>query len=484
MGVAPLGGILAIWGISLLWTAAASPWSLLERSSVACSSILVSSDDTCASLASRCGITTAELSKFNTDLECSSSLLNGQPVCCSAGTLNLPPQPSSDGLCYNHTVQSDDTCTRLAKGYKITTEEIEKYNNKTFGWTGCKGIFPGDFICLSSGSPPMPVAHAQAICGPQVPGTTRPTNMSDVASLNPCIAKNCKCDLLGGGCYNTVDLVKGCPTGSADSSTSRKATKTGAKTIATQLGESSTAKDELTRSTVTARSTSKPRTTSSTHPNVSHSTTIRSKATRSTAKATRSRVTRSKVAHSTARHLSVTPSTSRHSTSRHSTSSHTTSTHSTSTQTTTSKTTKTEPSTSTATDDYWTIQVYAKENCKGDFYTLEGRNTGSSTTCTDLRGTMSTDQSASNWCRWVSSSDAMYTDCASSPLQMPGSWTFTNAVCSVYDTNNCTDPDDKVQSYTSVMAVQCQSLKNSAINFPVMKWNSLRCKTVQEAYHE
>lgn len=38
----------------------------------------------------------------------------------------------------------------------------------------------------------MPVSLPDAICGPQVPGTVRPNNMSDLDNLNPCLATNCK----------------------------------------------------------------------------------------------------------------------------------------------------------------------------------------------------------------------------------------------------------------------------------------------------
>ncbi|KAJ5938557.1 glycoside hydrolase family 18 protein, partial [Penicillium verhagenii] len=156
-----------------------------------CSSILIISGDTCSSLAARCGITTTQLAEYNTDI-CSSSLTDGEAICCSAGTLNLPPQQSSDGLCYTHVIQYGDTCARLADAYSISTEDIEAYNNDTFGWTSCDDIRTGSFLCLSAGSPPMPVAISNYICGPQVTGTPRPDNISDIASLNPCVAQNCK----------------------------------------------------------------------------------------------------------------------------------------------------------------------------------------------------------------------------------------------------------------------------------------------------
>ncbi|KAJ5225240.1 hypothetical protein N7468_006465 [Penicillium chermesinum] len=38
----------------------------------------------------------------------------------------------------------------------------------------------------------MPVALPHAICGPQVPGTARPKDMTTLASLNPCLSGDCK----------------------------------------------------------------------------------------------------------------------------------------------------------------------------------------------------------------------------------------------------------------------------------------------------
>lgn len=102
------------------------------------------------------------------------------------------PEADGNGYCYTYVVQSiDDTCTSIASEYGITKALIEKYNTYTWGWTGCSGIYQGDIICLSSGEPPMPVALPQATCGPQVPGTARPKNYSEVYSLNPCSSGKC-----------------------------------------------------------------------------------------------------------------------------------------------------------------------------------------------------------------------------------------------------------------------------------------------------
>ncbi|KAJ5731041.1 uncharacterized protein N7483_005549 [Penicillium malachiteum] len=103
---------------------------------------------------------------------------------------------SSDGVCYIYTFQGDDTCQKVATAYGITVAEIEKYNTDDWMWPGCSGIQQGYFLCLSSGEPPMPVALPEATCGPQVPGTARPGNYSDLSSLNPCKNDECVCTLI------------------------------------------------------------------------------------------------------------------------------------------------------------------------------------------------------------------------------------------------------------------------------------------------
>lgn len=54
----------------------------------------------------------------------------------------------------------------------------------------------GQVICLSDGSPPFPPEIEGATCGPQVPGTVKPTGSTDWSSLNPCPLNAC-CDVWG-----------------------------------------------------------------------------------------------------------------------------------------------------------------------------------------------------------------------------------------------------------------------------------------------
>jgi hypothetical protein len=165
---------------------------VLESRANTCRYVLVVSGDSCASLATECGITATQLSEYNPSSTLCSTLAVGQPICCSAGSLpDLRPQPNADGTCYSYTVQQDDYCALLAEKNYITIDEIETYNAQTWGWMGCSNLQLGSVICLSSGDPPMPAVMSNAACGPQVVGTTRPSDWANISNLNPCPLNAC-----------------------------------------------------------------------------------------------------------------------------------------------------------------------------------------------------------------------------------------------------------------------------------------------------
>lgn len=107
----------------------------------ACSYVTVASGDSCASLASKCGITAAELTDYNPSSSLCSTLTPGEVICCSDGLKpDLSSQPPSDGLCYSYTVVSGDNCALLASKYYIIMDEIEDYDTQTWGWMGCRNL--------------------------------------------------------------------------------------------------------------------------------------------------------------------------------------------------------------------------------------------------------------------------------------------------------------------------------------------------------
>lgn len=165
----------------------------------------MASGDTCASLATECGITAAEFTEYNPSSTLCSTLTAGQHVCCSPGSLpDYPPQPAADGYCYEHLVQNGDTCASIAANYSITVADIEKYNTDTWGWMGCTDLLAGYLICLSSGYPPMPLPVANAVCGPQVNGTATAPAGSDLSTFNECPLNAC-CDIWG-ECGTTAEF--------------------------------------------------------------------------------------------------------------------------------------------------------------------------------------------------------------------------------------------------------------------------------------
>lgn len=162
-----------------------------------CSTIRVNFGDTCPSLADECGISGAEFSKYNPDDSLCTSLMPGQYVCCSAGELpDMSPQPNDDGTCASHLVQAGESCSEIATANALTVDELESFNQNTWGWMGCDHLQSQQTICLSKGDPPMPTEIKNAECGPQVPGTERPSDWSKLESLNPCPLNAC-CNIWG-----------------------------------------------------------------------------------------------------------------------------------------------------------------------------------------------------------------------------------------------------------------------------------------------
>ncbi|KAL2016673.1 hypothetical protein VTK56DRAFT_3175 [Thermocarpiscus australiensis] len=163
----------------------------------ACRTIQVEAGDSCASLASECGIAPADFTKYNPSPTLCGSLTPGQHVCCSAGTLpDFSPKPDANGYCYAYTVKKGDSCSSIAATYHITNDDIESYNKNTWGWNGCQKLLANHTICLSSGYPPMPAPVANAVCGPQVNGTPAVPPGTDLSTLNQCPLNAC-CNIWG-----------------------------------------------------------------------------------------------------------------------------------------------------------------------------------------------------------------------------------------------------------------------------------------------
>jgi hypothetical protein len=163
-----------------------------------CSTIRVGANEYCPALASRCGISLATFQKYNPGESFCNKLAEGQPVCCTSGTLpDITPKPEADGTCNTYTVQLGDDCSKLAATYGLTEKKIDEFNNgTTWGWNGCGDLDAHINICLSEGKPPMPAPISNALCGPTKPGSEKPTDDTELADMNPCPLNVC-CNIWG-----------------------------------------------------------------------------------------------------------------------------------------------------------------------------------------------------------------------------------------------------------------------------------------------
>ncbi|CAD6446912.1 f6d5cff8-cbfa-480f-9e27-745d368ed426 [Sclerotinia trifoliorum] len=149
--------------------------SLRQRDT--CKTVVVASGDGYGTLADECGISAADFTTYNPSSTLFSTLAVGQHVCCSAGNLpNYSPQSNANGTCATYTFVTNDSCSQLAALNSITIDDIESFNRHTWSWMGCADLQAGYNICLSTGDPPMPATVANAVCGPQVPGTIQATS--------------------------------------------------------------------------------------------------------------------------------------------------------------------------------------------------------------------------------------------------------------------------------------------------------------------
>lgn len=134
-----------------------------------CKTRSVVSGDGCGSLASKCGISAADFMKANTKTNLCSTLAVGQHVCCTSGKMpDFKPKPDAKGNCAVYTTKKDDTCAAIAAARDLKVTDLETFNKNTWGWNGCKRLFPDFKMCVSKGSPPMPAPVANAVCGPTV----------------------------------------------------------------------------------------------------------------------------------------------------------------------------------------------------------------------------------------------------------------------------------------------------------------------------
>ncbi|OQE05437.1 hypothetical protein PENVUL_c024G02699 [Penicillium vulpinum] len=304
------------------------------------------------------------------------------------------PVPTKDGFCFKYIIEGYDTCAMIAKAHDITEADIESFNKNTWAWLGCKQLYQGDFICLSAGKPPMPMALPQATCGPQVPGTVRPPKWADLAGMNPCASS--KCCSFWGDCRDSDQYCQS------------------AGYRAPPAGPVATVKPatEGPKSTTNAAGTNKPAGTGTAAKPTSKASTTKAG---TTSKATTTTV----------------PST------------------------TTKKPSVPEPTHSQyAWTAPWEITMYSKMGCEGDYYHLEGYNRpfldGKPGGCLNLHGNLNSKFTDTNvTCKWWTHDSFTWESCDASTLLKPQSWTLKNGVCNIFSKSDCDCYDGVRQYYES-----------------------------------
>ncbi|MBE3041988.1 LysM peptidoglycan-binding domain-containing protein, partial [Candidatus Bathyarchaeota archaeon] len=159
-----------------------------------CESIQVEPENGCAILAERCEISLDDLTDFNPSDNFCGSIIPDQWICCSEGTLPyLGPKENADGTCVSHQVGSGETCDSIATANNIKTDQIEEFNENSWGWNTCDKLIPDQLMCLSTGDPPMPFQDPVNLvdCGPSKIGTERPDDWDNISGLNQCPLRAC-----------------------------------------------------------------------------------------------------------------------------------------------------------------------------------------------------------------------------------------------------------------------------------------------------
>lgn len=196
-----------------------------------CKTEKVTAGDGCGDLAKRCGISGADLEKYNPDPDLCSSLAVGQRVCCvsvpasspssccliqttnlnqTSGTLpDISPKPEPNGTCASYVTKKRDDCATIAAANGLNATQLEDFNKvKVWGFDSCDNLAAGIRICLSKGDAPLPAAQENAICGPTMPGTKPPASGTNISDLNPCPLNACcniwgQCGITGEFCVPT-----------------------------------------------------------------------------------------------------------------------------------------------------------------------------------------------------------------------------------------------------------------------------------------
>jgi hypothetical protein len=140
--------------------------------------------------------------------------------------------------------------------------------------------------------------------------------------------------------------------------------------------------------------------------------------------------------------------------------------------TTTSKTSKTTTAAATSSGAHWQLTMYSKKNCEGDYYLLQGYDSGLDH-CLQLQSALSTVVSNTGVsCRWwLNGGFSGWTSCDKSDLKKPMTWFMNRGSCLVYSDTACKEYSGTINGGTHL---GCQSVNLMATE-PDTNFGSLMC---------
>ncbi|KAF4156615.1 hypothetical protein CNMCM6069_006513 [Aspergillus lentulus] len=117
-----------------------------------CQTTTVNPGDGCWALADRCKITDAKLKEYNPRPNFCNTLVAGEKVCCSSGTLpdTVPPR-NPDGTCKTRQVVGGDICGSLASKCGLSLQDFYKVNTEA---NLCLNLKAGQHVCCTRGKLP------------------------------------------------------------------------------------------------------------------------------------------------------------------------------------------------------------------------------------------------------------------------------------------------------------------------------------------
>jgi hypothetical protein len=117
-----------------------------------CQTTAVNPGDGCWALADRCKITDAKLKEYNPRPNFCNTLVAGEKVCCSSGTLpDTVPPGNPDGTCKTRQVVGGDFCDSLASKCGLSLQDFYKVNTEA---NLCVNLKAGQHVCCTRGKLP------------------------------------------------------------------------------------------------------------------------------------------------------------------------------------------------------------------------------------------------------------------------------------------------------------------------------------------